>query len=297
MDRGLEVLGTTDDLAEVLEDVEPDEVLIAIPSAPATLRARVVIACRERGVPVRTMPTVFELLQGGGRLDAPAARGAGRGRARAASPCGWRSSRVGGYLTGRLRAGHRRGRLDRLRALPPDRARRARAGSCCSTTAEANLFEIERELVDERHVLTRGLGARRLQGRGAHARGVRRARARGRVPRRRLQARGADGGQPDRGGAQQRARHARADARSRARPARARSCSISTDKAVAPATVMGASKALAEWAVEAADAPLPGHGVLRRALRQRARLLGLGGADLPAPDRRRRPGHGDRPAR
>ena len=29
---------------------------------------------------------------------------------------------------------------------------------------------------------------------------------------------------------------------------------VSTDKAVAPATVMGASKALAEWAVEAANA-------------------------------------------
>ena len=36
---------------------------------------------------------------------------------------------------------------------------------------------------------------------------------------------------------------------------------VSTDKAVAPATVMGASKALAEWAVEAADARYPGHGV------------------------------------
>jgi len=32
---------------------------------------------------------------------------------------------------------------------------------------------------------------------------------------------------------------------------------ISTDKAVAPATVMGASKALAEWAVEAANARFP----------------------------------------
>ena len=32
---------------------------------------------------------------------------------------------------------------------------------------------------------------------------------------------------------------------------------VSTDKAVAPATVMGASKALAEWAVEAADARYP----------------------------------------
>src|SRR5206468_5365485 len=32
---------------------------------------------------------------------------------------------------------------------------------------------------------------------------------------------------------------------------------VSTDKAVAPATVMGASKALAEWAVEAANARHP----------------------------------------
>jgi len=63
-----EVHGTTFDLADVLEDVEPDEVLIAIPSASGELRGRVVKACRERGVPVRTVPTVFELLQGGSHL-------------------------------------------------------------------------------------------------------------------------------------------------------------------------------------------------------------------------------------
>src|SRR3954469_6909202 len=68
IDRGLEVLGTTRELGRVLDDVEPAEVLIAIPSAPGALRAQVVAACRERGVPVRTMPTVFELLQTGGRL-------------------------------------------------------------------------------------------------------------------------------------------------------------------------------------------------------------------------------------
>ena len=41
---GLKVLGTTEseDLARVLDEVEPDEVVIAIPSAPGTLRARVV---------------------------------------------------------------------------------------------------------------------------------------------------------------------------------------------------------------------------------------------------------------
>ena len=70
---------------------------------------------------------------------------------------------------------------------------------------------------------------------------------------------------------------------------------VSTDKAVAPATVMGASKALAEWAVEAADSRYPETRFCERPLRQRARLVRLGGADLPPPDRGRRAGHGHRP--
>src|SRR6202011_5744391 len=49
----------------ILDEAEPDEVIIAIPSAPGTLRADVVRACRERGIAVRMLPTVFELLQGG----------------------------------------------------------------------------------------------------------------------------------------------------------------------------------------------------------------------------------------
>ena len=52
---------------------------------------------------------------------------------------------------------------------------------------------------------------------------------------------------------------------------------VSTDKAVAPATVMGASKALAEWAVEAAQNRFQRHPLRGGALRQRARLVGLGG--------------------
>ena len=65
---------------------------------------------------------------------------------------------------------------------------------------------------------------------------------------------------------------------------------ISTDKAVKPATVMGASKALAEWAVEAHGGPVSGHPLRDRALRQRARLVRLGRADLPPSDRGRRSG-------
>ena len=60
-----------------------------------------------------------------------------------------------------------------------------------------------------------------------------------------------------------------------------RFCLISTDKAVEPKTVMGATKALAERVVESPAAPLA-HALRRRAVRQRARQLRLGAADLPA---------------
>jgi FlaA1/EpsC-like NDP-sugar epimerase len=65
---GLKVLGTTNELGAILDRHSPDEVVIAIPSAPGVLRAKVVAACREREIAVRTLPTVFELLRGGVQL-------------------------------------------------------------------------------------------------------------------------------------------------------------------------------------------------------------------------------------
>ena len=47
---------------------------------------------------------------------------------------------------------------------------------------------------------------------------------------------------------------------------------VSTDKAVNPRTVMGASKAMAEWIVEAARPQAPADALHHRPLRQRARL-------------------------
>src|SRR6476469_1850296 len=64
--EGVRVLGPTSDLHRILDEAEPDEITIAIPSAPGTLRAQVVTAARRRGLPVRTLPTVFELLLHGG---------------------------------------------------------------------------------------------------------------------------------------------------------------------------------------------------------------------------------------
>jgi FlaA1/EpsC-like NDP-sugar epimerase len=65
---GLRVLGGTDEIESILDKTNPDEVIIAIPSAPGMLRAKVVTACRGRDIRVRTLPTVFELLRGGVQL-------------------------------------------------------------------------------------------------------------------------------------------------------------------------------------------------------------------------------------
>src|SRR3954451_19657050 len=62
--NGVRVLGTTDDLAHVLRDNRPDEVLIAIPSAPGSVRQRVVESCRSENVPVKTLPGLNELISG-----------------------------------------------------------------------------------------------------------------------------------------------------------------------------------------------------------------------------------------
>ncbi len=62
--HGVRVLGTTHDLPRLIEDMKPDEVIIAIPSAPGETRHRIVTACREAGVPVKTLPSVHELISG-----------------------------------------------------------------------------------------------------------------------------------------------------------------------------------------------------------------------------------------
>jgi FlaA1/EpsC-like NDP-sugar epimerase len=62
--HGVRVLGTTGDLAHVLRDNKPDEVLIAIPSAPGRVRQQIVEACGAENVPVKTLPGLHELIAG-----------------------------------------------------------------------------------------------------------------------------------------------------------------------------------------------------------------------------------------
>jgi FlaA1/EpsC-like NDP-sugar epimerase len=68
--HGVRVLGTTADLRHLLRDNRPDEVLIAIPSASGELRNRVVTITRDEGVPVKTLPGLHELISGDVELAA-----------------------------------------------------------------------------------------------------------------------------------------------------------------------------------------------------------------------------------
>jgi FlaA1/EpsC-like NDP-sugar epimerase len=62
--HGIRVLGTTDDLRRILRDNPPDEVLIAIPSASGGTRQRVVEIAQDARVPVKTLPGLYELISG-----------------------------------------------------------------------------------------------------------------------------------------------------------------------------------------------------------------------------------------
>ena len=62
--HGVRVLGTTADLPHLLRDNRPDEVLIAVPSASGDFRRSVVTTTRDQGVPVKTLPGLHELISG-----------------------------------------------------------------------------------------------------------------------------------------------------------------------------------------------------------------------------------------
>ena len=255
IDRGLSVLGTTAELPRVLEDVEPDEVLIAVPSAPGTMRARVVVACRARGVPVRTMPTVFELLQTGGRLlrqvrQVRVEDVLGR------EPVRMDLDRAGGYLTGRVvlvtGAGGSIG-SELCRQI----ARVGPSKLVLLDHAEDNLFQIRRELVEDRHVLNtiavladckegermREVFAEHRPAVVFHAAAYKHVHLMEENP---VEA------------VRNNALATRLMCQVAGEAGVKAFALISTDKAVAPATVMGASKALAEWAIEAAAQRYPG---------------------------------------
>ena len=62
--HNVRVLGTTEEPPRILSENRLDEVLIAIPSASGDVRQRIVDITREAGVPVKTLPGIYELISG-----------------------------------------------------------------------------------------------------------------------------------------------------------------------------------------------------------------------------------------
>jgi FlaA1/EpsC-like NDP-sugar epimerase len=277
---GLRVLGTTsaDDLSRVLDEVEPDEVVIAIPSAPGTVRARVVAACRTRGIPVRTTPTVFELLKdGSGELKVTRQLREVKvedilGR----EPVRMEVERVGAYLANEVvmitGAGGSIG-AELCRQIARVGPRRL----VLIDHAEDNLFEIVRELEEDRHVRTAipVLADCKEQERMREVMSEHRpavvfhAAAYKHVTMMELNPVEA---------VRNNALATQLVARIAGETGVGTFVLVSTDKAVKPATVMGASKALAEWAVEAAAAR---HPQTRYATVRFGNVLGSSGSVVP----------------
>ncbi len=61
---GIPVLGTTNDLQKIIDDREIEEVAIAMPSARGDVVERIVDVCRTANVPVRILPSLNELVMG-----------------------------------------------------------------------------------------------------------------------------------------------------------------------------------------------------------------------------------------
>jgi FlaA1/EpsC-like NDP-sugar epimerase len=61
---GIPVVGTITDLSRVLDEMAITEVIIAVPSAPGRVVRLVADVCRLKGIPFRTMPGIYELLGG-----------------------------------------------------------------------------------------------------------------------------------------------------------------------------------------------------------------------------------------
>ncbi len=61
---GVRVLGTLEELPQVLREQRPDELLIAMPSVSGDVRGRIVETAQASKIPVKTLPGLYELITG-----------------------------------------------------------------------------------------------------------------------------------------------------------------------------------------------------------------------------------------
>ena len=205
---GLKVLGTTDELPRVLDDGRARRGDHRDPvGARASLRQHVVTACRERDDPGAHAADRLRAALRRRQPDAPGARGAGRGRARPRAGARRRSTAAAPTCATASCSSPARA----ARSAPSCAARSRACGPTLLVLVDHAENTSSRSAASSRRSATSRGAASVLadcKDADAHARGVRGAPPVGRLPRGRVQARAADGGEPGRGRAQQRGRHA-----------------------------------------------------------------------------------------
>ena len=146
--QGTRVLGTRDELREILHERRVDEVVIAMPSAPGRVRQEVLEACRSAGVSCKTLPGLLELISG--EVTVQQLREVRVEDLLGRAPVEVDFARVARYLTGRAvlvtGAGGSIG-SEICRQIAGIGAR----SLVLLDHAENNLFEIDRELRDRGH--------------------------------------------------------------------------------------------------------------------------------------------------
>jgi len=271
--QGTRVRGTRADLPRVLREIHVDEVIIAMPSAPGRVRQEIVEVCRQAGVPCATLPGLPELITG--EVTVSQLREVRVEDVLGRAPVEIDFARMARYLNGKVvlvtGAGGSIGR-ELCRQVASIGARRL----VLVDHAENNLFEIDMELRERGHAgllvpviadCKDTVAMERLF-ESERPEVVFHAAAYKHVPMMELNPLQAVANN---------ALGTEVLARLAERFRVDRFCLISTDKAVEPKTVMGASKALAERVVEA-------HGATsdtRFAAVRFGNVLGSSGSVLP----------------
>lgn len=272
--QGTRVLGSRADLPRVLREVHVDEVIIAMPSAPGSVRNEIVEMCRAAGVPCKTLPGLEDMISG--EVTVSQLREVRVEDVLGRAPVETDFARIARYLNGRTvlvtGAGGSIGRELCRQATTVGVSKLVMVDH-----AENNLFEIDLELRNragaaatlvpviadckDTALMDRVFAQHRPEI-------VFHAAAYKHVPMMELNPIQAVGNN---------ALATAGLAEVAERAGVERFCLVSTDKAVEPQTVMGASKALAERVVEAHA----GSGTTRFAAVRFGNVLGSSGSVLP----------------
>ncbi len=98
--HGVQVLGNVNDISKIVESKHVDEVIIAIPSAAGKVIRTIADICRLKGIPFRTMPGIYELI--GGKVSINRLREVDITDLLRRQPTHMKEELVGNILTGKM---------------------------------------------------------------------------------------------------------------------------------------------------------------------------------------------------